>query len=48
MGIKTIAEFVENRDILEKLCAIGLDYAQGYGIAQPCPLGDLAFFPGEI
>jgi len=37
MGIKTIAEFVENQDILEKITAIGVDYAQGYGIAQPRP-----------
>ncbi|GAA6619874.1 EAL domain-containing protein [Scytonema sp. NUACC26] len=37
MGIQTIAEFVENEDILEKLQAIGVDYAQGYGIAKPRP-----------
>lgn len=37
MGIKTIAEFVENQDILEKIKAIGVDYAQGYGIAKPLP-----------
>ncbi len=38
MGIKTIAEFVENKAILKKLKAIGVDYAQGYTIAKPCPL----------
>ncbi|GAB1544505.1 hypothetical protein NUACC21_71810 [Scytonema sp. NUACC21] len=37
MGIQTIAEFVENEDILTKLKAIGVDYAQGYGIAKPHP-----------
>jgi diguanylate cyclase (GGDEF)-like protein/PAS domain S-box-containing protein len=37
MGLKTIAEFVENDAILEKIKALGVDYAQGYGIAQPCP-----------
>jgi EAL domain-containing protein (putative c-di-GMP-specific phosphodiesterase class I) len=37
MGIQTIAEFVENKDILEKIQAIGVDYAQGYGIAEPRP-----------
>lgn len=41
LGIKTIAEFVENQAILEKLRTIGVDYAQGYGIAKPCPLEDL-------
>ena len=38
MGIQTIAEFVENEAILEKLREIGVNYAQGYGIAQPSPL----------
>ena len=38
MGIKTIAEFVENDTILAKLRSIGVDYAQGYGIHKPEPL----------
>ncbi|MBS4096121.1 MAG: EAL domain-containing protein [Sulfuricella sp.] len=41
MGIKTIAEYVENDAILEKLRAIGVDYAQGFGIAMPAPLVEL-------
>ena len=41
MGIKTIAEFVENQDILSALRSIGVDYAQGYGIARPCPVADI-------
>ena len=35
MGKKTIAEFVENEAILQELKKIGVDYAQGYGIAKP-------------
>jgi len=35
MGIKTIAEFVENDEILQILADIGVDYAQGYGIGKP-------------
>jgi diguanylate cyclase (GGDEF)-like protein/PAS domain S-box-containing protein len=35
MGIRTIAEFVENDTVLEKLAEIGVDYAQGYGIGRP-------------
>ena len=35
MGIKTIAEFVENDQILQILAEIGVDYAQGYGIGKP-------------
>jgi diguanylate cyclase (GGDEF)-like protein/PAS domain S-box-containing protein len=38
MGLQTIAEFVENQAILEKITAIRVDYAQGYGIAPPRPL----------
>ena len=41
MGIKTIAEFVENEDILNMLADIGVDYAQGFGIAQPSPIDEL-------
>jgi diguanylate cyclase (GGDEF)-like protein/PAS domain S-box-containing protein len=37
MNIKTIAEFVENEEIIEKLDEMGVDYAQGYGIAKPSP-----------
>ena len=35
MGIKTVAEFVENDEVLDKLAQIGVDYAQGYGIGRP-------------
>lgn len=38
MDITTIAEFVENDRILAILSAIGVDYAQGYGIHKPEPL----------
>jgi EAL domain-containing protein (putative c-di-GMP-specific phosphodiesterase class I) len=42
LGKETIAEFVENDAILERLRHIGVDYAQGYGIEKPRPLADLA------
>jgi EAL domain-containing protein (putative c-di-GMP-specific phosphodiesterase class I) len=38
MGIKTIAEFVESKELLDKLREIGVDYAQGFGIARPEPI----------
>jgi EAL domain-containing protein (putative c-di-GMP-specific phosphodiesterase class I) len=41
MGKKTIAEFVENDDILEMLRRIGVDYAQGYAIGAPKLLDEL-------
>lgn len=37
--VKTIAEYVENEVILEKLDALGVDYVQGYAIHRPSPLG---------
>lgn len=41
MGLKTIAEFVENEAVLVKLREMGVDFAQGYCIEHPKPLGDL-------
>ncbi|MDJ0599626.1 MAG: EAL domain-containing protein [Crocosphaera sp.] len=38
MSMKTIAECVEDQEILEILKEIGVDYAQGYGIERPMPL----------
>ncbi|MDH5358677.1 MAG: EAL domain-containing protein [Gammaproteobacteria bacterium] len=35
LGKKTIAEFVENKEILTLLRAYGVDYAQGYYIGHP-------------
>lgn len=37
MGLKTIAEFVENDALLAELKTMGIDYAQGYGIGKPEP-----------
>jgi len=42
MGIQTIAEFVENVDILEALRKLGVDYAQGYGVDRPAPLEEIS------
>ena len=38
MGVKTVAEFVENETVLERLRMIGIDYVQGYAIGRPEPL----------
>ncbi len=38
MGIQTVAEFVENTATLELLRQLGVDYAQGYVLAEPMPL----------
>ncbi|MCL1464398.1 bifunctional diguanylate cyclase/phosphodiesterase [Argonema galeatum] len=38
MDIQTIATFVTNDSILEKVTSMGIDYAQGYGISAPHPV----------
>ena len=42
MGFKLIAEMVEDQDILLRLKALGVAYAQGFGICQPHPIELLA------
>lgn len=37
MDMLTIAEFVENDDILKILVELGVDYAQGFGMGMPVP-----------
>ncbi len=41
MGIKTTAEYIENKGIYEKLENIGVDYAQGYYVSWPMPLDEI-------
>src|SRR6056297_653681 len=41
IGIKTIAEFVANEQIIEQLKKIGVDYGQGYELGRPSPLKEL-------
>lgn len=38
MGLQTIGEWVENRQTLEALKELGVDYAQGYWLCRPQPL----------
>ena len=38
IGVKTVAEFVENEEIINRLKEIGIDYVQGFGISRPRPL----------
>jgi EAL domain-containing protein (putative c-di-GMP-specific phosphodiesterase class I) len=47
MKKKTIAEFVEDDATLDLLKEIGVDYAQGYGIALPIPLEELTVHTAE-
>jgi PAS domain S-box-containing protein len=38
IGVKTIAELVENEETVASLKGIGIDFAQGFGISRPRPL----------
>ncbi len=38
MGLQTIAECVENNETLKRVKALGIDFAQGHGIAKIVPL----------
>jgi len=40
-GKQTVAEFVENKEIVEILEGIGVDYAQGYHFGKPIPMVDV-------
>lgn len=41
MGIRTIAEFVESKEIAAELEKLGIDYVQGFGVHKPEPLAAL-------
>ncbi|MBN1412853.1 MAG: EAL domain-containing protein [Spirochaetales bacterium] len=38
LGLQTIAEFVENENILKKISSLGVDHVQGFAVARPVPL----------
>lgn len=41
MGIKSTAEYVENKEIYDCVKSIGIDYAQGYHISEPAAVKTL-------
>ena len=42
MGMRTVAEFVEDEHVLGLLREAGVDYAQGYAIGRPVSLAEFA------
>jgi Amt family ammonium transporter len=40
MGLKTIAEYVEDDQVHDALLEMGIDYVQGYNIGHPTPLDE--------
>ena len=41
LGIATVAECVESEAVLAELRRIGVDFAQGFYLAQPLPIAQL-------
>lgn len=41
MGMKTIAEYVENEQVMDMLKELGVDYGQGYFIGKPRPFDEI-------
>lgn len=51
VGVKTVAEFVDQASVLTRLTEIGIDYAQGYLLHKPEPIDrllDTASAPEEV
>jgi EAL domain-containing protein (putative c-di-GMP-specific phosphodiesterase class I) len=38
MHLETVAEYVENEQILDFVAQLGVDYAQGHAVGKPAPL----------
>ncbi|MBI3994452.1 MAG: EAL domain-containing protein [Nitrospirae bacterium] len=47
LGLKVVAEGVENQDIWDRLASLGCDEAQGYHMARPLPTDELTRWLGE-
>jgi EAL domain-containing protein (putative c-di-GMP-specific phosphodiesterase class I) len=41
MGIQTVAEYVDRREVLERLREMGVDFAQGFLLHRPAPIDEL-------
>jgi EAL domain-containing protein (putative c-di-GMP-specific phosphodiesterase class I) len=41
LGIRTVAEFVENKEISDELKALGVNFAQGYYYDRPSAISEL-------
>ena len=41
MQLETVAEYVENDEIKQKLIGIGVDYGQGFGFGRPVPINEI-------
>jgi len=44
---QTVAEFVEDESIMEKVRELGIDFTQGYGLGRPQPIEDIFLHEAE-
>ncbi len=47
MGVRTVAESVENASVLAALALIGVDFAQGFHISRPVPMEQIQLLAPE-
>ncbi|MGE4398737.1 MAG: EAL domain-containing protein [Campylobacterales bacterium] len=46
LGIKTVAEFVHSKDVIDKVASMGIDYSQGFYLSEPKEeLSDRPYLP---
>ncbi len=45
LGIKTVAEFVDDEKTLEMVRDLGVDFGQGYHLGKPAPVSALRAQP---
>jgi diguanylate cyclase (GGDEF)-like protein len=48
LGLRVVAEGIEDRATLDVLTRVGCDLAQGYFISRPVPAGDLILKPDKV
>jgi diguanylate cyclase (GGDEF)-like protein len=48
LGLRVVAEGVEEQVSLDLLSSFGCDFAQGYLISRPKPAGEVSFHPGAV
>lgn len=41
MSLVTVAEYVETEEIRNRIAQLGVDYGQGFAIAQPVPIDEV-------
>lgn len=41
LGVRTVAEYAESREIIDRLRELGVENVQGYGVEKPRPFGEV-------